>query len=255
MGPLELIKQLAIRDFRNRYSGSILGLFWAIFQPLAMMSILWFVFAYGLKAGPQKEVNFVCWFFTANIAWNFFQEAVSSTTQVYLEYAYLVRKVNFRLVLLPIVKIISALALHAIFICIVMVILLFNHIAPRWEWLQIIYYAGSLVVLLLGLGWLLASLNVFMRDVAQIVSIFLQFGFWLTPIVWNQSALPERWHSIINLNPLFYITEGYRNSLLYGRPFWENWLAGIYYWTVTFLIFCLGLFVYRRLRRHFADLL
>jgi teichoic acid transport system permease protein len=104
----ELIRQLTIRDFRARYAGSWLGLFWAICQPLAMMCILWFVFSYGLKAGPQGNVNFVCWFFTANIPWLFLNEAINNVTNVYHEYAFLVKKVNFRLAILPLIKILSA---------------------------------------------------------------------------------------------------------------------------------------------------
>jgi ABC-type polysaccharide/polyol phosphate export permease len=255
MNALELIKQLTVRDFRNRYIGSLLGLFWAICQPLAMMSILWLVFTYGLKMGTPNSTDFACWFFTANIAWIFFQEVILNTTNVYQEYAYLVRKVNFRLSILPIVKILSSLVLHAIFIGIVLLILLFNRVEPQWEWVQVIYYTGCLVMLSLGMGWLFASLNVFMRDIAQIVAIMLQFGFWLTPIVWNYEVVPERWRFLIDLNPVYYITEGYRASLLYKHHIWDNWGSMIYFWGFTISTLFIGLFVFRRLRPHFADML
>jgi ABC-type polysaccharide/polyol phosphate export permease len=255
MSVLELIKQLVLRDLRSRYSGSLLGLFWAICQPLAMMAILWLVFTYGLKAQTADKTNFACWFFSANIAWLFFQEVTLTTTNVYQEYAYLVRKVNFRLSILPIVKILSSLVLHAIFIGIVVFILLFSHTSPQWEWVQVFYYTACLVALTLGLGWLLASLNVFMRDVAQLVAILLQFGFWMTPIVWSSDMVPAQWRFLIELNPIYYITEGYRTSLLYKHHIWDNLSGMVYFWTFTLGVLVLGLFVFRRLRPHFADML
>ena len=252
----ELIRQLTIRDFRARYAGSWLGLFWAICQPLAMMCILWFVFSYGLKAGPQGDVNFVCWFFTANIPWLFLNEAINNVTNVYHEYAFLVKKVNFRLAILPLIKILSATCLHLIFLAILIVILLSNGEMPTWSWLGAIYYFFAAVVFLFGLGWLLSTLNVFLRDVGQLVSIATQFGFWLTPIVWNYEQVPESWRWVLKLNPIFYITEGYRRSFLHREPFWQGlgW-STLYFWTLTAAIFVAGTLVYKRLRRHFADLL
>jgi lipopolysaccharide transport system permease protein len=251
-----LVRELALRDFRSRYVGSSFGLLWALLQPFAMMSILWAVFSFGLKAGAQDNVGFAVWFFTAMIAWNFFNETLNATTNVYREYSFLVKKMNFRLAILPLVKILSALILHLVFIAIVMVILIANGIAPGWQWLQVFYYLGAMIFLLFGLSWLLSSLNVFSRDVAQVVAIITQFGFWATPIVWNYKKMPENLQFFVKFNPMFYIVEGYRKSLLYKTPLWEESPSlTLYYWGVAALIFILGTVVFKKLKPHFADVL
>ena len=255
-GRRELIRQLTMRDFRARYAGSWLGLFWAISQPLAMTGILWFVFSYGLKAGPQGEVNFASWFFAANVPWLFFNEAVCSITNVYHEYAFLVKKVNFRLAILPLIKLLSATLLHLVFVSILILILVSNGTYPTWSWVSALYYFVAMFVFLFGLGWLLSTLNVFLRDVGHMVGIVMQFGFWLTPIVWNYERIPVQWRFLLKLNPVFYITEGYRRSFLnQGGLFSESISSTLIFWALAFSVFVAGTFAYKRLRRHFADLL
>ena len=190
-GPLDFIKeinrsrylifQLAKRDFKNRYAGSSLGLFWAFMQPIAMMGTLWFVFEFGLKTSHlDNSIPFVVWFFTAMVAWNFFADVLSVNTGVLSEYSFMLKKVDFKPSLLPIVKLISSFAIHMIFLCLLLTILLFNGITPSWHWLQLPYYQIASIYLLLGLSWLTASANIFLKDIQQVVGIILQFGFWFT---------------------------------------------------------------------------
>lgn len=252
----ELVKQLTIRDLRARFAGSFLGLFWAICQPLAMMTILWFVFVHGLKVGQHEDVNFASWFFTANIPWLFFNEAINGVTNVYHEYAFLVKKVSFRLPLLPFVKILSSLSMHLVFLILLLCFLMVNGIYPSLAWLGLIYYVFASVILLFALGWLLSILNVFMRDVGQLVSIVTQFLFWMTPIVWSADRVPDKLRFLLNFNPIFYITEGYRDSLLYNRMIWERgWTSTSVFWLIVLLLGGVSLLSYKKLRRHFADLL
>jgi ABC-type polysaccharide/polyol phosphate export permease len=221
-----------------------------------MMTILWIVFVKGLKVGEQNNVNFVSWFFTANIPWLFLNEAINGVTAVYHEYAFLVKKVSFRLPLLPLVKILSALCMHLVFVVILVFVLIFNGIFPSMSWIGLFYYLFAAVVLLFCVGWLLAVLNIFMRDVGQLVSIMTQFLFWMTPIVWNADIMPAKWSFLLLLNPIFYITEGYRDVLLSKKMIWEqNWLHFSIFWTTVLLFGVASLYSYKRLRRHFADLL
>lgn len=253
-----LVVQLTVRDFKSRFAGSILGLFWAFLQPLAMMSILWFVFTYGLRAKTQEPgVSFIAWFFSASIAWNYFQDTIFMTSNAVTEYAFLVKKIDFKVRLLPVIKILSALIIHLIFILILMAILVFNGYSPTWRWLQVFYYMTCAVALLLGTGWLLSSLNVFTRDIGQIVGIIVQFGFWVTPIIWNwRISIPQHWQWVIKLNPVFYITEGYRNSFVYNISIIDHGLRGtIYFWLFTIFLLFLGHRVFMQLKPHFADVL
>jgi lipopolysaccharide transport system permease protein/teichoic acid transport system permease protein len=108
-------------------------------------------------------------------------------------------------------------------------------------------------VLVLGLSWITSSVNLFFPDITNIVNIILRFFFFLTPLFWNPKMFPESVVRILKLNPMYYIVEGYRNSLLFGRPFWENWQYGLYFWAVAALFLLIGVVVFMRLRPHFAD--
>lgn len=253
-----VIFQLARHDFHNRYVGSMLGLLWSFVQPLVMTLILWVVI--GLISNNQtiRGVPFVLWLLVGMAVWNCFAESLTMATGVFQEYAFLVKKVQFQIAVLPLVKIISALAAHGIFMLIVIGILLVKGTPVSWYWLQIPYYLLALVFLLQGLSWITASLNVFVKDVAYIVNVLLQFGFWLTPIFWDNSIIPEPYQKyliVLKLNPLAYIVEGYHNSLLIQVPFWADRFGTLYFWGVALAILALGAFLFRKLKPHFADVL
>jgi lipopolysaccharide transport system permease protein/teichoic acid transport system permease protein len=251
-----MLWSLVKRDFKSRYAGSMLGLVWAFLQPLAMMLILSFVFIYGLKARPVAGPPFAAWFFSASVAWNFVSDGIVVAGNAILEYAFLVKKVNFRVRLLPLVKVLSALILHLVFLVVLVAILLWQRIYPTIYWLQVVYYLAGAVALLVGLGWLTAALNVFTRDIGQLIGIALQFGFWVTPIVWDIHALDPKYQRLLKLNPAFYLTEGYRNSFVYGRSIAEHgWLSALYFWGFTAAVLAVGHIVFKRLRPHFGDVL
>jgi ABC-type polysaccharide/polyol phosphate export permease len=252
-----VIFQLTRRDLQNRYIGSVFGLFWHIVQPLVMLVILWFVLTQIFKSGTTASgVPFIAWLIAGLIGWNFFVEAISNATNVFQEFSYLVKKLNFRVAILPIVKILSALFTHGIFIIIAICILLFSGVPVSIYWLQIIYYLFALGMFLLGLSWLLSSLNVFLRDVSYFVVVFLQFFYWLTPIIWRIEDVPARFAIFFKANPLFYIVNGYRESLIPAHvPFWDHPVQTLSFWVVTLCLLALGAFTFRRLRPHFSDVL
>lgn len=249
------IYNLSRRDFKDRYTGSFLGLLWAFLEPLAMMLIMWGVFSLGLKIQPSGKIPFVAYLFTGMTAYNFFSDTIGASSNVIRSYAFLVKKVKFRIAILPIVKISSALLLHLIFLLIVIAIIWLSGISPSLFWLQVPYYTLALLFLLLGLSWLLSAIGVFIRDISPVTQILLNFGFWLTPIFWNIELVPEPYRVYLCLNPIFYITQGYRDSFLYQIPFWERPVQTLYFWSVATLFFIAGIMVFKKLRPHFADVL
>ena len=150
----------------------------------------------------------------------------------------------------------SSLLVHLVFIGLVIAITLLNTGTLSWHPLQLIYYIFAMVYLLLGLAWIIASVQVFFRDVSQVVAIFTQIGFWGTPIVWSLDSLPERFRFFVKLNPLYYLIEGYRKSLVYNQGFWqeESWLH-LYFWCFSTVCFVVGVVVYKKLKPFFADVL
>ncbi|MNI39229.1 Teichoic acid translocation permease protein TagG [compost metagenome] len=189
------------------------------------------------------------------IPWNFFADSLNSSSNSIIEYSYLVKKVVFRVSILPIVKIYSALFVHFFFILFLFVMFMFYGYSPSIYYLQLPYYLGSMIVLVIGLSWLTASLAVFLKDVGQIVAMLIQFGFWLTPIFYSLEIVPDKYAFILKLNPMFYIIEGYRETFIYNKWFWEHPNLTLNFWVVTIIILTVGIVLFKKLKPHFADVL
>jgi lipopolysaccharide transport system permease protein/teichoic acid transport system permease protein len=171
------------------------------------------------------------------------------------QYSFLVKKIDFNLSILPIVKVLSGLPPHLTFVVIAIGLAAFNGIYPSLYTFQLTYYFSAMCILVMSVGWLTSSINLFIPDVAKIVQLIVQFGFWLTPVFWDVSQVPEKYHWIINANPMFYVVNGYRDSIIYNIGFWEHPEETLYFWSVTLVLCLLGARVYSRLRPHFAEVI
>lgn len=249
-----LLFDLAKNDFKMKYLGNTLGILWAFLQPTALILLFWFVFEIGFKSKPMQDVPFILWLLSGLIPWFFFAESWQNATMSILDNTFLVKKVVFRVALLPIVKLMSAFVIHLFFLVFTIAIFAYYDFLPSLYWLQIFYYLFATIVLVLGLSWITASVVIFFRDLGQIVGMLLQFGFWFTPVIWSISIMPEEYIDLIQLNPVYYLVQGYRESLIEQKLFWENDLT-LYFWFVTLLILTIGIFTFKRLKPHFADVL
>jgi lipopolysaccharide transport system permease protein len=251
-----MILELAKQDFRSKYLGSYLGILWAFVHPTVYVAILWVVFQVGFKSKPAGDVPFVLWMLSGIIPWFFFSECLNSATGSILENSFLLKKVNFSVGMLPIVKILSALVLHAFFILVIFIMFLIYKTPITIHCIQVFYYLFATIMLLLGLSWLTSSIILFFRDMGQIVNMVVQFLFWMTPIFWSAKILPAKYLNMVKLNPIYYIVEGYRESFIYHVWFWEqHYILTLYFWLVTGAVFISGAVVFRRLRPHFADVI
>lgn len=255
----KLIWDLSKADFRKRFVGSYFGVVWMFVQPLVTVLIYFFIFQVGFKSVPPVPgVPYVLWLVPGIVPWFYFSEALNNVTGCLSEYNYLVKKVVFQVEALPIIKLVSCLFVHGFFVLIMLIVFLCYGRIPMITWLQIAYYTLAASVLALGIGYLTSAINVFFKDMAQIVSICLQFGMWLTPIMYQEDMFSKDYPwvvSLLKINPFYYIAAGYRDSMLTGHWFWERPKLTLYYWAVTLVIGLLGLKVFKRLRPHFSDVL
>ncbi|UJF34262.1 ABC transporter permease [Paenibacillus hexagrammi] len=249
------IINLALNDFKNKYAGSFFGASWAFVQPMMTILIYWFVFQVGFRTTPVENVPFIIWFICGIIPWFYFSEAVMGGTTSVVEYTYIVKKVMFNINILPVIKILVSTFIHIFFVVLLFCICIFVKLPLSIHSFQIVYYSICIFVLALGFSYLTAALVPFLKDIGQMVSIVLQFGFWLTPIVWNQTILSSNWIFIFKLNPAYYIVQGYRDSLINDVWFWERPLNTLYFWILTFVIMILGRLLFKKLKPHFADVL
>ena len=250
-----LILSLAQNDFKAKYSGSYFGIIWAFVQPVCTILVFWFVFEIGFRSSSMQDVPFALWLSCGLVPWFFFSEAWNGATNAFMEYSYLVKKVVFKISVLPIVKILSALFVHVFFVAFVFALFACYQIYPTIAALQVIYYMFCLCALVVGISFITAPVVVFFKDLGQIISIVLQFGMWLTPIMWSVDIMPAKLLGIIKLNPMYYIVEGYRNAVIYGQPLFYDVKLTLYFWLVTISLFVIGIVLFRKLRPHFADVL
>ena len=250
-----LLWSLTKNDFKQKYLGNFLGVAWAFILPTSTIVILWFVFQIGFKSKPIDNFPFILWLVVGMFPWFFFAEGLTNGTNSITANGFLVKKVVFRVSLLPIVSLMTALIVHVFFIFFMFAMFIYYGYSPELYWLQIFYYLFAASMLLLGLSWITSSVVVFFKDIGQFVAMIIQFGFWLTPIFWSMKMVPEQYHWVIKINPVYYIIEGYRDSMINHKWFWEDTTMTIYFWVVTLLFFILGGLTFKKLRPHFADVL
>lgn len=251
-----LIWNLSKNDFKTKYAGSYLGITWAFVQPIVTILVYWFVFQFGLKAGsPVADVPFVVWLVSGIIPWFFFQEALLNATNCMMEYSYLVKKVVFKISILPIVKIISALFVHLVFIGFLFVVAGIYGFYPTQYSIQIIYYSFCTFCIILAFSYTTSAVIVFFKDLGQLINIFLQIGMWMTPIMWSYTIVSERFQWIVKLNPMYYIVEGYRDTFINHVWFFQRYFQTVYFWIMTLGLFIIGIMIFKKLKPHFADVL
>lgn len=251
----QLLFTLVKNDLRTKYLNNFLGILWAFIQPVATVLILWFVFEVGFRARPVNDVPFILWLITGLIPWFYFSESMSSTCGAVKENSFLVKKIVFKVSLLPIVKQTSALIIHLFFVSFMLLILVLYGYSPSWQWLQLVYYILCASIFLVGLAWLTSSVVIFFNDLSQLIAMATQFGFWLTPIFWQIDLVPEGLRWLFMLNPVYYIVNGFRETLIQPLWFWEKPLEAAVFWGITLTMLVTGATVFKRLRPHFSDVI
>ena len=252
-----LIWKLAGNDFKKRYAGSYLGAVWAMVQPVVTVAMYYVVFDVIMGTGnamvPDKP--YVLFLTAGLVPWFYFNEALNNGTNALLEYNYLVKKVVFKISVLPIIKIIAATFIHVFFVLVMLVIAAIYGYYPSVYMIQLVYYSFCLFVFVLGLCYSTCAIMVFFKDIGQIISILLQIGMWATPILWDVNTLSPTVQMIVKINPLVYIVNGYRTAIFEKTWFWQDFYSTMYFWIVTVVVFGIGALVFKRLKVHFSDVL
>ena len=121
--------------------------------------------------------------------------------------------------------------------------------------LQIGYYMICQICLVMAVSYMTSAIMVFFRDLGQLINILLQIGMWMTPIMWQSTMIGEKYQRILKLNPMYYIVNGYRESILSKEWLWNHCLWTVYFWVLIFVLMFLGTKIFKKLKPHFADVL
>ncbi len=254
----ELSAQFMHREVVGRYQGSQLGLSWAVIQPLLTLLVYTVVFGVILKArwseAAPSHAQFALTLFCGMIVFGVFSEGAVRAPSLIVDNPNYVKKVVFPLEVLPVAVLGGTLFNALLGLAILVAGLVLTGSGPSWHALYLPVVLVPLVMLTLGVSWFLASLGVFVRDVRQIAAIlFSQLLFFLTPVIYPLSAVPERLRWLIAANPLAVIVEEARGSLIWGRS--PDWPAILRVTVLSAVVMQLGYAWFMRSKRGFADVL
>jgi len=243
------------REFQLKYRNSLLGAAWTVLNPLAMILVYTLIFAEVMKARlPDVDSKFAysIYLCAGLLTWGLFAETIGRAQNIFLEHANLIKKLSFPRMTLPVIVVLSASLNFAIIFGLFLAFLLLTASFPGWVVLGVIPLLALQIAFSIGLGITLGVLNVFFRDVGQFFGIFLQFWFWLTPIVYPPSVLPERARDIlIGWNPMAPIIAAYQGIFVSGRwPDWSQlWMPAV----IAGLLCVLGLRLFRKRAGEMVD--
>lgn len=245
----------AKNDLRKRYAGSSIGSYWAFIQTVTMVLIYWIVFQYGLRTGGVDGIPFLPWFISGMMPWLLFSDAINSSINCMSEYSYIVKKVVFNISIIPACKIMVCLMIYSFFLLVVFLVVLLHGFFTGWYILQVLFFLLADIVLAIPLAYASCVVSVFFKDFGQITSIVLNMLMWATPIVWDISIIPKSLRWIFKANPMNFIVSGFRNSLIYGIPVWNDLSYLFYFISIVCFLWAICLPFYRRLTPHLADVL
>jgi lipopolysaccharide transport system permease protein len=254
----DLIRQLTWREVVGRYKGSFIGLGWSFIQPLVMLCVYTFVFSvifkarWGVEAGEGKAA-FALALFMGLITFSIFSEVANSAPSLVLGNANYVKKVVFPLEILPLVRLFSAL-INAVFSLGVLFagILIINHFI-HWTALLLPLIWLPMLMFTLGCGYFLASLGVFVRDIGTIIGVLTTMLFFLTPIFYPISAVPEAFRIVFRINPIAIFVEDARRVVLWGlSPDWPWFFFGM---ALSGAVLIFGFVWFMKSKKAFADVI
>lgn len=249
-----LLPPLLLRDITERYAGSVLGIFWTFLQPLLFIVIYWVVFSHIMRIRIEGEVPFIAFLLSGLLPWFALQEGVMRGASSIVERRHIIKKVMFPSELFPLSSVISSFIHHGIGMLVFL--LVFFVWKGAISFLQIAFLVALLglqIILTSGLSLFFSSLSVYLRDILQILGVAFQILFYMSTILYPITAVPERFKVFIQLNPMTTLSEAYHSIILYSRP--PETGSMIYLFGVTAAVFFGGIYVFRKLKKGFADVL
>lgn len=254
-----LIMQMTRREVVGRYKGSVMGLAWSFFNPVFMLVVYTFVFSevfkirWGEVDSGDSKTQFAIILFVGMIVLGFFSEVMGRASTLIVGNANYVKKVVFPLEVLPIIAVGAALVHSLISVIVLLGAYVFFNGSLHWTAMLLPFVLLPLLILTAGVGWILASLGVYLRDISQTIGVITTVLTFLSPVFYPVTAVPEKFRGFIMANPLTFIIEQTREVLIWGHV--PDWIGlGIYAATTTVFAW-IGYVWFQKTRKGFADVL
>lgn len=247
----ELLYFLTLRDVKVRYKQTLMGAAWAILQPLFAMLIFTLFFG-KLARIPSDGIPYPLFAYAGLLPWTFFSNAINNSGNSLIASTNLITKVYFPRMIIPGAAVGAGLVDLAIAFLVLIGLMVYYGVGFSWAMLMLPVLVLLAAVLALGVGMWLSALNVKYRDVRHALPFLIQLWMFLSPVIFPSSLVPQKWRWLFLLNPLTGIIEGFR-SALFGRPF--HWAALGISLAITIIVLIYSAYAFRRMERHFADLI
>lgn len=245
-----LILELTKREVRLRYRGTWLGFLWSTLNPLIMTAVYTVVFVVFLRVDIPKYPVFL---FAGLLPWNWFSEAILSATNCFIARSNFLRDAVFPAEVLPVTSVMAAMMNYIFSLPILILLLVVFRVAVGWSLLALPVIMAIQVLFTMSFVFLLATFDVFLRDLNYIVQHVLMAAFFLTPIMYNISSVPERFHLLMQLDPMTHVISAYQNIFYYHS--WPAWQSLSYIIAFSVILTAVGFWVFEANREHLAEYL
>lgn len=243
-------------ELKGRYARSRIGALWFVLHPLAMALIYALVLSEVLGAkigGVESKIAYSIYLMAGIAAWGMFSEITTRSISIFLEYSGTIKKISFPRICLPVIVLGGALINHLLLLlCIAIIFAFYGHF-PTIHWIALPIGAVIISCLGFGIGIICGVLNVFTRDVAQVMAVILNLWFWLTPIVYPIDILPEHLQTSFAFNPMTNLVQFYQDILLYQT--WPDFSSLTNVGILSVIVVVFAFFVFRKASPELVDVL
>lgn len=250
------IWRLAWYDFIAPLRDTYLGPVWIILNPLLQILVYWVVFGTGIRQGRPVDGNpFLLWMLAGLVPWFYISAGITGGATCIYSKSTLLTKMKFPVSIIPTYTTVTKLISNLPILLILLVLYAFHGYKISIHIIQIPYYMIAATFLIIAITMLTSALVMAVRDINKLIGTIMRFLFYLTPILWVPNHLPFAFDLFIKLNPLTYIINGFRDALLYKSWFYNHITGTLWFWTVTIIIFIIGINIHMKFRDKFADML
>ena len=248
--------RLACYELKAQNNGTVFGFFWNLLNPALQILIYWFVFEIGLNAAaPRDGYPYIIWMIFGIIPWFYLSTSLVGSTGAIFNFSGVLKRMNFPPAVVPVKTVLSAFLGHLLAMCVVFSIFFLCGYGVGFNALWLIYFMFCSVAFLIGYVLFASAITVVFKDFQKLMNSIIRLLFYISPVVWSPERLPENLRFVLKLNPLAYIIDGYRESVLYNHGLLFHWKQGVYFWAFTLILFIVGCVVHMRLRKQFMDLI
>lgn len=248
--------RLARYELKTKNNGTVFGFFWNFLNPAFQILVYWFVFSIGLQVtAPRGGYPYIIWMITGVIPWFYISASLQESAVSIYSYRGILKRMYLPLSIVPVKTVLSGFIGHVWAMMVVFVVFFISGSPINPMVYQLPYYMFAMVCFLTGWSLFASAITVVFKDFQKILSSVIRLLFYISPIVWSQESLSDNLQAVLSYNPFGYILLGYRNCILYGYSLTVYWKMGIYFWTVTILLFLVGASVHMKFRKKFMDLI